>query len=223
MKEILKYLKSLRAHNDRIWFNEHKDQYLKVKDKIEVLTARLIAGVAEFDPDASRLRPADCLYRIYRDTRFSTDKTPYKTHIGIYINPPFGKKNERSGYYLHIEPGATMVAGGAWMPQGEMLKAIRQDIFDNVDEYLEILNNPEFKKHFGTIGEKLLKTAPKGFPKDWEYIDLLKPRYFTTYSHLTDEDIKSPDFTDIVLERMKLLKPMNDFFNYTIDQFNMEH
>lgn len=220
MKSIISFLRSLRAHNDRVWFNDHKDRYLKVKEKVEILTSQLIAGVSEFDPDASRLKPSDCLYRIYRDTRFSNDKTPYKTHIGIYINPPYGKKSPRGGYYFHIEPDNTLVAGGVWMPEGEIIKRIRQDIFDNIDEYLEIINNPEFQKYFPAgVGEDLLKTAPKGFPKDWEHIELLKPRDFTAYSHLTKEDLDSPALIKNVLARMKALKPLNDFLNYSVEPF----
>lgn len=217
MKSILSFLRSLRRHNDRVWFNRNKEKYLEIKGKIEILTDRLIAGVAEFDPDAARLSASDCLYRIYRDTRFSADKTPYKTHIGIYINPPYGKKSERSGYYLHIEPGNCLVAGGAWCPQGEILKAIRQDIYDNIEEYLEILSDPEFTRYYNGVGENLLKTAPKGFPKDWEYIDLLKPRDFTAYSPLSDDLLTSNEFVDEILSRMKAIKPLNDFFNYSID------
>lgn len=218
MQEILSFLRSLRRHNDRGWFNDHKDRYLKVRQEVEKLTMRLLAEVAEFDAGALRLQPSDCLYRIYRDTRFSADKTPYKTHIGIYINPPFGKKSPRSGYYLHLEPGNTLVAGGCWCPEGDVLKAIRQDIYDNVDEYLEIIENPEFSKYYKEVGENLLKTAPKGFPKDWEHIDLLKPRDFTAYSPISEEMVKSDGFIPEVVDRMKALKPLNDFFNYTIDE-----
>lgn len=218
MRKIIPFLRSLRRHNDRVWFNEHKEQYLEVKKEVEALTARLIEGVAAFDPEAANLRAADCLYRIYRDTRFSADKTPYKTHIGIYINPPYGKKSLRCGYYLHLEPDNILVAGGAWCPESKMLKAIRQDIYDNIEEYLEIIGNPEYRKYYGVPGDNLLKTAPKGFPKDWEHIDLLKPRDFTAYSLMPDADPASPDFPALVLERMKAVKPLNDFFNYTIDE-----
>lgn len=218
-KRIIPFLRSLRRHNDREWFNDHKDRYIEVKGAVEALTGRLIAGISEFDPDASGLRPADCLYRIYRDTRFSSDKTPYKTHIGIYINPPFGKKNPRCGYYLHLEPDNVIVAGGAWCPEGPLLKAIRQDIFDNVDEYLEIIESKEYTEEFASPGENLLKTAPKGFPKDWKYIDLLRPRDFSAYSKVSDSELNSPDFEKIVLRKMRTIKPLNDFFNYTIDNF----
>ena len=218
MKSIIAFLRSLRKHNDRIWFNENKDRYLGVKAKVEALTERLIAGVSEFDPDAARLKPSDCLYRIYRDTRFSADKTPYKTHIGIYINPPYGKKSPRCGYYLHLEPDNCLVAGGCWCPEGAMLKAIRQDIFDNVEEYLDIIGSEEFSKYYSNVGDNLLKTAPKGFPKDWEHIDLLKPRDFTAFAPLGTDDLTAKDFESRVLERMKAAKPLNDFFNYTIDE-----
>ena len=220
MKSIISFLRSLRAHNDREWFNAHKERYMKVKAEVEALTEKLIAGIAEFDPDASRLKPSDCLYRIYRDTRFSADKTPYKTHIGIYINPPYGKKNPRCGYYLHIEPDNTMVAGGCWCPEGEMLKAIRQDIYDNVEEYLEIIESPDFTRYYTQMGDNLLKTAPKGFPKDWPHIDLLKPRDFTAYSPMTADDLASPNLLADILTRMRAVKPLNDFFNFTIDNLH---
>jgi len=216
MKQILSFLRSLRQHNNRVWFNEHKDCYLAVKAKVDSLTERLIAGVARFDTDASRLRPGDCLYRIYRDTRFSTDKTPYKTHIGIYINPPFGKKGQTCGYYLHLEPENCLVAGGAWCPPPAQLRAIRQDIYDNIEEYLEILANPEFKHYYTKVGDNLLKTSPKGFPKDWKHIELLKPRDFTAFAPLSQEDISAPDFENRVLDRMQAVKPLNDFLNYTL-------
>lgn len=218
MKNILAFLRSLRVHNDREWFQAHKDQYLEVKQSVEQLTQELISGICEWEPQAASLRPADCLYRIYRDTRFSADKTPYKTHIGIYINPPGGKKSPRCGYYLHIEPGNSLVAGGCWCPPAPILKALRKDIFDNVEEYLEIINAPDFTQFYSTVGDNLLKTAPKGFLKDWQYIDLLKPRDYTAYTPLADSQMESEKLLPLVLQRMKAIKPLNDFFNYTIDE-----
>lgn len=217
VKNILRFLRSLRRHNDRVWFNDNKERYLQVKAETEQLTALLLQRIAEFDPDAIRLSPSDCLYRIYRDTRFSLDKTPYKTHIGIYINPPAGKKSPRCGYYLHLEPDNCLVAGGAWWPETPVLKRIRQDIFDNVDEYLEIIDDPSFRRFYPRPGDDLLKTAPKGFPKDWEHIDLLKPRSFTASSQLSDDDLRAEGFIDRIVERMQALKPLNDFLNYSIE------
>ena len=218
MEEVLDFLRDLRVNNDRDWFAANKNRYLDVKRRVEELTERLIARIAEFDPDASRLSPADCLYRIYRDTRFSADKTPFKTHIGIYINPPYGKKHLHCGYYLHLEPGNSLVAGGFWCPDAKLIKRVRQDIYDNVEEYLEILNNPEFSQYYKSVGDNMLKTAPKGFPKDWEHIDLLRPRDFTAFTPLTDRQVLSKQFERLVVERMRALVPLNTFFNYTIDE-----
>ena len=103
------------------------------------------------------------------------------------------------------------MAGGAWNPSAPILKSIRQDIFDNVEEYLEIIRNPEFAKHYPIVGEELLKTAPKGFPKDWEHIDLLKPRWFTATAPLPDRLMLSSKALSTISGLMRLLKPFDDF------------
>ncbi|MDE5924309.1 MAG: DUF2461 domain-containing protein, partial [Muribaculaceae bacterium] len=128
MADIIKFLKALGRNNNREWFALHKEEYLKVKEEVDRLAERLIAIVATVDPDAARFRPADVTYRIYRDTRFSTDKTPYKTHIGIFINPPAGKKSPRCGYYFHLEPEEFLVCAGNMPLPGPLTRAIRQSI-----------------------------------------------------------------------------------------------
>ena len=125
---IIPFLKSIARHNNREWFAENKDKYIVVKDEVDELCNRLIRLVAEFDPRAASLRVSDCTYRIYRDTRFSADKTPYKTHIGIFINPPGGKKSITMGYYFHLEPGNCMFAAGTIGWSSDVLRAVRQSI-----------------------------------------------------------------------------------------------
>lgn len=218
MKKTIEFLKQLAANNNREWFNEHKEEYLQIKAYIEELTQQLIDEIAKFEPEAAYLTPADCLYRIYRDTRFSADKTPYKNHIGIYINPRGGKKSEFCGYYVHIEPGDCLVAGGAWFPESPLLKVYRSEIYNNVEEYLEIINNPEFSKIFKTYWQEPLKTAPKGFPKDWENIDLLKPKSFVYAAPLSDKEMESKDIVKKLGKIFRLLKPYDDFFNFTLEQ-----
>ncbi|MDE6753595.1 MAG: DUF2461 domain-containing protein [Muribaculaceae bacterium] len=218
MNNTIKFLKQLAANNNREWFNEHKDEYLKVRAYIENFTQLLINELAEIEPTAAYLTPGDCLYRIYRDTRFSADKTPYKNHIGIYINPRGGKKSEYCGYYVHIEPGECLVAGGAWFPESPLLKIYRAEIYNNVEEYLEIINNTEFADSFKPYWQEPLKTAPKGFPKDWEYMDLIKPKSFVFAAPLSDKDFSSKDIVKKIGNLFRILKPYDDFFNFTLEQ-----
>ncbi|MDE6339783.1 MAG: DUF2461 domain-containing protein, partial [Muribaculaceae bacterium] len=180
----------------------------------------LINEVASFDPEAADLSIPDCTYRIYRDTRFSTDKTPYKTHIGIFICPPYGKKSNRMGYYLHIEPGGSFVAGGTVCLPSKTISAIRNSIYENIEEYLENVNKPDFREAYPKVGENEVKTAPKGVSKDWPYIELVRPRDFCVSHQLADEEMCSEGLKEKVTELFKLTKPFNDFINFTIDEIN---
>lgn len=218
MKEILEFLRRLAANNDREWFAEHKEEYRDVKTKVDALTTELMARMMPFEPDVARLSVADCTYRIYRDTRFSLDKTPFKTHIGIFINPPFGKKSERLGYYLHIEPGQSFACAGTICLPTKTLTAIRESIRDNIDEYLEIINNPGFKSLYPVVGMNMLKTAPKGFARDWEYIDLVRPRDFAVEHKLSDRQMCEKSLADRVVDCFHAAKPWVDFINFAIDE-----
>lgn len=219
MKPIT-FLKSLRNNNNREWFAENKEKYQDVKAQIDALAERLIALVAEADPDAARFSAKDVTYRIYRDTRFSLDKTPYKTHFGIFINPPKGKKSMRCGYYFHIEPGHSIVCGGNMPLPGKVTAAIRRSIYDEFEEYSEIVDAPEFKKYFPKVGSQFLKTAPKGFPKDWEHIDYLKPKDFGVFMDVDDNFFDSPDLEITLSPIIAQISRFNNFINYTIDIFD---
>ena len=155
----------------------------------------------------------DCTYRIYRDTRFSQDKTPYKTHLGGYINAR-GKKSDHCGYYVHIEPGNCLLAGGSYCLPPKTLKAVRQAVYDNIDEFRGIVENPDFKQYFPVIGEDFLKTAPKGFPKDFEYVQYLKCKEYTCYCNQPDSFFLASDCVDRTAEIFKQMKPFADFLNY---------
>lgn len=201
MNAIYKFLTEVRDNNTREWFAEHKDLWLEAKAEAEALAQRFIDAVAVQDPRAARFRPSDCMYRIYRDTRFSADKTPYKTHIGIFVNPPKGKKSQTLGYYIHLEPGHTFVGGGTIDLPSKLLNAVRREIYDNIEEYIDIVEDPEFKRYFPTVGDNLLKTAPKGFPKDWEYIQYLRPRDYVISMKVKDDFFDKPG-------AVKKLEPM---------------
>lgn len=217
MKRVYSFLKELKANNNREWFNANKDKYLEVKSFVEDFTQKVINGLAVADPRIANLTPADCTYRIYRDTRFSADKTPYKTHIGIFICPG-GKKSIRCGYYIHLEPGNSLLGGGCWCPPAPVLKAIRKEIYDNVEEYLEIIENPEFKERYPEVGFDRVKTAPKGFPKDWEYIDLIKPRDYTVLAPVGDTFMKSRDAVKNIVSYFETQIPYNNFIDYVFDE-----
>lgn len=220
MEEVLKFLEELSHNNNKEWFDLNKERYIRIKEYIESFTLELINGICEFDDSAKYLAPKDCTYRIYRDTRFSQDKTPYKTHIGIFINPPMGKKSYRMGYYLHIEPGSCKIGVGNICLPPPMITGIRKSIKDNIEEYLGIIENPEFKKIYKKIGENPVKTAPKGFSKDWEYIELVKPKDYYTSHSLKDREVVSKNFLKKALGIFKTGKPFMDFINYTVDQLD---
>lgn len=217
--KIFPFLRRLSANNNREWFHAHKPEYEEVRAEVNVLAQRLINLVAEFDPRAAALRVEDCTYRIYRDTRFSADKTPYKTHIGIFINPPFGKKGITLGYYFHLEPGKSFFGAGTIGLPAPVLKAIRQSIYDEIDEFREIVESPEFRKYSIEIGFNKLKTAPKGFPKDWEYIDYLRPRDYCTETLLPDSVFGVPDMEQQFRPMVEQGNKFNNFINFTIEDF----
>lgn len=218
IKNIISFLRSLRRHNDRAWFNENKAKYLDIKDSVDILASRLIAGIADFDPDASRLRPSDCTYRIYRDTRFSNDKTPYKTHIGIFLNPPGGKKALTAGYYLHLEPGNCLFCAGSYALPGPLVRRQRKAIYDEIEEYREIVESPEFTALFSELGMNKVKTAPQGFPRDWEFIEYIKPRDFGATAYLDDGFITAPDLVGRLRPYFEQAKKYNDFINFPITE-----
>lgn len=219
MEEVLKFLSELGIYNNKQWFDRNRDRYLRVKEFIDSFTLELLNAISEFDEPAKYLTPKNCTYRIYRDTRFSQDKTPYKTHIGIFINPPFGKKSYRMGYYIHIEPGKSMIGVGNVCLPPALITNIRKSIKDNIEEYLAIIDNPEFKKIYNKIGENPVKTAPKGFSKDWPYIDLVRPRDYYSSLNLKDREVISKNFLKRATEIFKTGKPFMDFINFTIDEF----
>lgn len=218
ISEILDFLKRLAAHNNREWFQEHKAEYLRVQTAFEELLSVVIARISLFDESVAHVLPRDCTYRIYRDVRFSADKSPYKTHIGGYINAK-GKKSDHCGYYLHLEPENCMIAGGSWCMPSDMLRAVRQSVCDNIDLYRSIVEDPAFRRYFPIVGEQFLKTVPKGFPKDFPYPQYIRCKDYIVSCHLPDDFFNRPDFLDCMDDIFRQLKRFADFTNATIDEF----
>lgn len=176
MKNILDFLTALQRNNNREWFDAHKTLYQSVRAEFDRFAEQLIAGLGRFDPSVRGLAVKDCTYRIYRDTRFSSDKTPYKTHLSVYV-APHGKNSGYAGYYFHVEPsgdgllGGNYLSVGLYMPESKILKSIRDEIYNNGAEFTALLKKaPEFQ--LGTEGS--LKRVPAGYSPESEYAPYLK-------------------------------------------------
>ena len=220
-ENILNFLKELNLNNNREWFAANKVWFEDVKTQFEEFSKAIIVEISKFDEDIKNVDAKDCVFRIYRDIRFSHDKTPYKTHFGVFIASAGGRKSLRGGYYIHLDPAGCFVGVGVWCPPPPLLKALRQSVYDNIDELNEIRNNENFKKYFsGFFEEDKLKNVPPGFPKDFEGAELLKLKHYLVEYKLTDELLKSPDFMGKVVDILKQAYPFNCFLNYTVDEVN---
>ncbi|HOK97736.1 MAG TPA: DUF2461 domain-containing protein [Bacteroidales bacterium] len=218
MESILSFLDALKHNNHRNWFDANKSWYREVKAQFDTFVEALILRMAVHDPDLAYLTVRDCTYRIYRDIRFSADKTPYKTNMGAYLVKG-GKKSQLAGYYFHVEPGNCMVAGGLWMPEPALLKKIRWGIYDNIDEFVSIVEDPVFKEFFPQLDEDAVLTRPpRDFPANFPYLHYLKFKSYTVSHPLSDEDILSDDVLDRVVDAFCLLKPLNQFFNRILEE-----
>ena len=214
-KETFQFLKDLKANNDREWFMENKPRYEVAKANFEAFIDDLIKGISKFDPSIAHHMGKGCAFRIYRDVRFSKDKSPYKTHMGAHITSAQKKSNihTRSGYYIHIGPGECILAGGAYVPQGDWIKAIRQEIDYNGDTLQEIISNPTFIEFFGGLEGENLKRPPKGFEETHKQIDLLKKKSFLAQHSLKDAEVTKTGFLEKAVEVFETLKPLGDFLN----------
>ena len=218
-KPTLQFLSDLKEHNDRDWFTANKPRYEAAHKEFLQFIDALIAEIQKFDPSIAHYTAKDCVFRIYRDVRFSKDKSPYKTHLGAHITAA-AKKSEihtRAGYYLHLEPGGTFLAGGAYVPESKWLKAIRQEIAYNTTEFNAILNGGDFKKYFGEMEGEKLKTMPKDYPADHPAIELLKHKSFLVTHKCAETQVLSDGFLKHCAEVFRVLHPFDMFLNRAMD------
>ena len=214
------FLRQLITHNNREWFKAHRDLYDAAWGEFTQLTARLIEAIAIFDPSVSYLTPKDCQFRIYRDIRFSADKTPYKGHFGTYINEK-GKKSYYGGYYIQIEPRKVMVAGGVWWLPTKEMHALRHAIVDQAELFHGIIQDPELQNRKPTLGLNYYKRIPNGYPKDFPYPEYLLPKDYTISFDLPDDVLQRPDAVQIIADYCQAMKPFNDFITENIE-INLE-
>lgn len=196
-KATLDFLRELKSNNTQEWFSAHQQYYQAAAADFLALTSQVLQGLSSIDPALAHLKPKECIFRIYRDRRFSADKTPYKVHFGAYFCKG-GKRSLLAGYYLHIQPDESFLAAGCWMPPAPLLKAIRQEIDYNGQEFRSIVEAPKFLQRFGALVGESLKTAPKGYSIHHPEIDFLKKKSFVAMKRLTDEQVVATDFIDYV-------------------------
>jgi uncharacterized protein (TIGR02453 family) len=210
-KQTFDFLAKLKKNNSKEWFDKNRSEYETARDNYKEFIAELIAGITKFDPAVRALEPKHCMFRINRDIRFSNDKTPYKVNMGASIAPG-GKKSTEAGYYIHIQPGASFLAGGVWQPEPPQLSAIRQEIDYNTPEFKKILGKKDFKKYFTALSEEdKVKTTPKGYDKSHPEIESLKLKSFIMVHDLKDKDVLSKDFLKYCSDVFKAMYPMNIF------------
>jgi uncharacterized protein (TIGR02453 family) len=217
-KKTFDFLKKLSKQNNREWFERNKEQYLSIKTDFEIFVADVLEGVIEIDERLANLDPKKLTFRIYRDIRFSKDKTPYKTFLSAGISRA-GKGTGVPGYYFQIEPGnKSMLAAGLWLPEAESLSRIRQEIDYNGDQLKGLTLSAKFKKQFGDLweGDKL-KTMPKGYAKDHPHIQYLRLKSFLVMTTFTDAEINSGKFHKTLVNAMKTAKPLIDFLDEALD------
>lgn len=217
MQAIFDFLTGLRTNNTKEWFNDNRKAYETAKEQMLFFTEIMIQEIHRFDPTIPMMSPKDCLFRIFRDVRFSNDKSPYKTNMGSFIARG-GRKSELAGYYLHFEPGASFVGGGVWCPEADILRAIRQEIYEHPDSFKEIVDDDDFKRVFPEIMGEQLKTAPKGFDKDFADVALLRYKSYAFGNSMTDRQVLSPDLVDHAVGVFRQLSHVNAFLNEAIEK-----
>ena len=216
--ELFKFLSELKENNNRDWFQSNKDRYENdVKDPL----LSFIAAFAERAPEIStnimvipRVQGGS-LFRIYRDVRFSKDKTPYKTGAGMHFRHKRGKDVHAPGYYLHLEPGEVFAGCGIWKPNTETVNKIRRKIAEHPDMWLAILEDKKFKKTF-TLGGDSLKRPPRGFDPDHPLIEDLKRKDYLASIVLNEKIVGEPDFLDYYVELCKTAAPFMEFLTRAV-------
>ncbi len=216
----VQFLKDLSKNNNKEWFDNNRKRYEQAKSDFELLTADVIRRLGQTDETIAHLQPKDCLFRINRDVRFSKDKSPYKTNMGMSIARG-GKKVNFPGYYFHFEPGACFAAGGLWMPMAPELKKLRQEIDYNWDDFKKVVEAEKFKTVFGDLqksGETSLSRPPKGYDATHPGIEYLKLKSFIASASVSDADIASKDLAVKITAIFEAMRPLIDFCNRALEK-----
>jgi uncharacterized protein (TIGR02453 family) len=216
-KSTLDFLSKLKKNNSKEWFDKNRKSYEAAKENVELFLTELIPKLSKIDKGLSALSPKKCMFRINRDIRFSKDKSPYKTNFGASPNPG-GKKMEKPGYYIHISPGESFIAGGLYMMDPSLLHAVRQEIDYNLNPFNRILNDKKFKKTFGGLDPiDLLKRPPKGYTEDNPALEHLKHKHYIVSASVNDKTLLSKNFIRQTTDMVQTMQPFMAFLRQAID------
>jgi len=214
----LAFLAGLKRNNNRAWFSAHRADYERSRAEFIVLVDAVLAGLAHRDPRLLELDPAACVFRIYRDTRFARDRTPYKTHFGAFLSDR-GRNIARAGYYVHVEPGESLIAGGLYMPPAAEVRAVRAALLDDAAGLRRIIGRRTFVAAFGrTLPGARLKTAPRDVPRDHPDLDLLQLKSYEVWREFPDRVVQGPHFAEQLMEYGLLLHPYVAWLNRALDR-----
>ena len=219
-ESTLHFLQDLKANNCRAWMDEHRPAYGAAKADFVELVSQVLAGLTKLDPEIARARldPRKCLFSITRDVRLSADKSPYKTNLGAWFNPG-GKAVLTAGYYLAIEPGASFLAGGMYLPPPRELAAIRQELDYNLPDFERLVQAPTFRRQVGKLQQThVLKRPPKGYQADNPAIEHLKLKSFIGSQALSDHQLLAAPLAKRMLKAYRSLQPLVHYLNHAINQ-----
>ena len=201
--DVITFYKELSENNTREWFEPQKKRFKSLELEIKQYAEEIKNILNETD----EIEHAK-IFRIYRDVRFSKNKTPFKTHFGISFHRK--KPDLRGGYYIHISPGNSFIATGFWNPDKDDLYRIRKEMEVEAKEFREIISKDDFKFHWGNLQGEEVKTAPKGFSKEHPDIDIIRKKQFLFIKKFTDKDVLARNFSEQIITNFKAIRPFFD-------------
>jgi uncharacterized protein (TIGR02453 family) len=215
---VFNFLTTLEQHNERAWFKQNRECYESALKNVEEFVTELIAGISSFDSSIADQEAKRCIFRIYRDVRFSPDKRPYKTHFGAYIAMQ-GKRSNYAGYYLHLQPAMSAIGGGLWCPETTLLKKIREELYYTPEDMLQIIENKDFKSTFGKLMDiDTMKRPPRNYPADFEHIRLLLYRHFCVQQAVTNTEVLASGFLQKCIKTCESMFPLINYLNTLIKE-----
>jgi uncharacterized protein (TIGR02453 family) len=219
MQKVLHYLSQLQSNNNKNWFDANKKEFEQAKNEFLHLVTELLTRISRFDKSMVEIQAKDCVFRIYRDVRFSNDKTPYKNHFGAFISTK-GKKSNGPGYYIHLQPGGhSFIGGGIYMPESDMLAKIRQEIDYNGQKLNDILETPSFKVYFPSLwSEDKLSRPPKGYEASHPFIDYLKLKSFIVSYPIPDKQLEQGKVVDLAEKVFEQQFSLHEFLREALSE-----